>query len=159
MGIKYHPFVITLEKKNYKSWRDGVLKHCQWIHLLPHLYGLISKTNTWWQKSAWESRNYHVLGLIGLSVGDHTSWSLSHIECPQTLWTTLWEMYGDPIKPPFPYNWTIDMLLSLDNDDDPMYDDDTKEEIAYWKSLDCLHYIETTPPISHLSTPLVLVVI
>lgn len=152
MGIKYHPSVISLEEGNYKSWRDGILKHCRWIHLLPHLYGLIPEPSSCWQKSVWESRNDHVLGLIGLSVGEHTSWALSHIECPRTLWTILWERYGDPTEPPFSDDPATDMLLSLEKDDDPMYDDDTEEELAYWKSLDCLDCKKTSPPDAPLST-------
>ncbi|XP_059066149.1 disease resistance RPP13-like protein 4 [Cryptomeria japonica] len=156
MGIRYHQSIIFLEEGNYKSWRNGILKHCRWIHLLPHLYGLTPKPSTCWQKSAWESRNDHVLGLIGLTVGDYTSWALSHIECPRTLWATIWEMYEDPNEPPFPDE---DMLLSLDNDDDPMYDDGTEDEISYWKRLDCLDYTETSPPASPLSTPPVLAIV
>lgn len=78
---------------------------------------------------------------------------MSHIECPCTLWATLWEIYGDSTEPSFQDDPTIDILLSLDNDDDPMYDIDIEEEISYWKSLDCLDYIETSLPDSPLCTP------
>lgn len=80
MGFSIHPFVIILDKANYKSWKKGIITHLRWIKILPYLYGLILESETPRRKSIWGNIIDHVLGVIGSHVDTYTMLVIADIE-------------------------------------------------------------------------------
>lgn len=112
MGFAFHPSLIIFKIGNYKQWRDGILKHPCWLHLLPYLYGLGPQPSTTCKKNAWTTKNEPIMGLIGLYVNDATWGAIAHIECPHALQIKVWKIYGDRDTQPFP-NYHVSNCLYL----------------------------------------------
>lgn len=102
MGYKTHTFVINLNKGNYKSWCDGILKHLRCHDITPHLYGLVLEPGNQLQKDKWFNTHDHIVVLIGSHILVDAWYVIMDVECPHALWIRIWEIYGDSNVSPFP---------------------------------------------------------
>lgn len=112
-GVSFHPSLIILKRGNYKQWRYGIIKHLCWLHLLPHLYDIVPPLGTTSKKFTYNFKRGHVLGVITMHVDDDTFNATDHFECPHTLWTKIWEIYGDPSTQPFPDDLVSNYLVPV----------------------------------------------
>lgn len=159
MGFSTHPSVVFLERGNYESWAKGILTHCRWLNILPYLYDLIPEPATLEGKLAWDIIRNHIVGVILSSVDSDTVWAISGIDCPHSLWTRLWEIYGDPSLSPFPKDPASDCLVPIGWRDNTPFDHATLKELQYLDTLtysdeseDCLTVPTLQTEIIHVST-------
>lgn len=127
-----HSSVINLNKGNYKSWCDGILKHLRYHDITPHLYGLVPELGNQLQKDKWFNTHDHIVGLIDSHISVDTWYVIMDVECPHALWIRIWEMYGDSNVSPFPHDTA--MITNI-----PQYDLHTKFLVE-------IEEIDSSPP-------------
>lgn len=134
-----------MTKDNYESWQKGILTHCRWLNILPRLYGLICELNKYWKNRVWSNKNDHIIGLFCCGIFREAYYQILGIRCSHTVSTKIWDIFGDPHIPQFPYDPSSNCLILLDNVDNISFDDDVLEEFEYDVKTEHLDDPKTSP--------------